>query len=52
MLGEQVRHHVEEEEEELFPEVRESELDLDGARRQARRPQGRADGAARARAHA
>jgi hypothetical protein len=29
VLGEQVRHHVQEEEGELFAEVRESELDLD-----------------------
>lgn len=28
VLGEQVRHHVEEEEQELFPELRESDLDL------------------------
>lgn len=28
VLGEQIRHHVEEEEGELFPEVRESSLDL------------------------
>ena len=29
VLGEQVRHHVEEEETELFPEVRETDMDLD-----------------------
>ena len=29
VLGEQVRHHVEEEEDELFPEVESSELDLE-----------------------
>ncbi len=28
VLGEQVRHHVEEEEDELFPEIESSELDL------------------------
>jgi hemerythrin superfamily protein len=28
VLGEQIRHHVKEEEEELFPEVRETKLDL------------------------
>jgi hemerythrin superfamily protein len=39
VLGEQVRHHVEEEEEELFPEVRETKLDLDtlGAKLAARK---------------
>jgi hemerythrin superfamily protein len=39
VLGEQVRHHVEEEETELFPEVRETGLDLDrlGARLAARK---------------
>jgi hypothetical protein len=29
VLGEQVRHHIEEEEDELFPEVENSELDLE-----------------------
>jgi hemerythrin superfamily protein len=29
VLGEQVRHHVDEEEEDLFPEVRQTKLDLD-----------------------
>jgi hypothetical protein len=29
VLGEQVRHHVEEEEDELFPEIESSELDLE-----------------------
>jgi hemerythrin superfamily protein len=39
VLGEQVRHHVKEEEEELFPEVRETNLDLDtlGAKLAARK---------------
>ena len=39
VLSEQVRHHVEEEQEELFPEVREKKLDLDklGAKLAARR---------------
>jgi hemerythrin superfamily protein len=39
VLGEQVRHHVEEEEEELFPEVRATKLDLDklGAKLAARK---------------
>ena len=39
VLGEQVRHHVEEEEEELFPEMRETKLDLDklGAKLAARK---------------
>ena len=39
VLGEQVRHHVEEEEQELFPEVRETDLDLDalGAKLAARK---------------
>ena len=30
VLGEQVRHHIKEEESELFPEVRDSDLDLAG----------------------
>src|SRR5215213_1951387 len=29
VLGEQVRHHIEEEEDELFPEIESSELDLE-----------------------
>ena len=29
VLGEQVRHHVEEEEDKLFPEIESSELDLE-----------------------
>jgi hemerythrin superfamily protein len=29
VLGEQIRHHVEEEESELFPEVREAKMDLE-----------------------
>jgi hemerythrin superfamily protein len=39
VLGEQVRHHVEEEEQELFPEVRATNLDLDalGAKLAARK---------------
>ena len=39
VLGEQVRHHVDEEEQELFPEVRETDLDLDalGAKLAARK---------------
>lgn len=39
VLGEQVRHHVEEEETELFPEVRETKIDLDalGARLASRK---------------
>ncbi|HQR90795.1 MAG: hemerythrin [Novosphingobium sp. 35-62-5] len=39
VLGEQVRHHVEEEEQELFPEVRATGLDLDalGAKLTARK---------------
>ena len=39
VLGEQIRHHVEEEETELFPEVRETRIDLDalGAKLAARK---------------
>jgi hemerythrin superfamily protein len=39
VLGDQVRHHVEEEEDELFPDVRETDLDLDalGKRMAARK---------------
>ena len=39
VLGEQVRHHVEEEETELFPEVRQTRIDLDalGAKLAARK---------------
>jgi len=39
VLSEQVRHHVEEEETELFPEVRETGIDLDalGAKLAARK---------------
>ncbi len=39
VLGEQIRHHVEEEETELFPEVRETGIDLDalGAKLAARK---------------
>jgi hypothetical protein len=39
VLGEQIRHHVEEEETELFPEVRKTDLDLDalGAKLAARK---------------
>jgi hemerythrin superfamily protein len=39
VLGEQVQHHVEEEETELFPEVRKTDLDLDaiGAKLAARK---------------
>ena len=39
VLGEQVRHHVEEEESELFPEVRQTRIDLDalGAKLAARK---------------
>ena len=39
VLGEQVRHHVKEEEEELFPEVRQTTIDLDalGAKLVARK---------------
>jgi len=34
VLGEQIRHHVEEEEEELFPDVEESKMDLDAVGKQ------------------